>query len=31
MESLDSFDSPNDSLMPRPVPKELRDACHAAC
>lgn len=31
MESLDSFVSLNDSLMPRPIPKELRDACHAVC
>lgn len=31
MEHLDSFVSPGDSLMPRPIPKELRDACHAIC
>ena len=31
MESLGSFVSPNDSLMLRPIPKELQDACHAVC
>ncbi|BAK97762.1 hypothetical protein OBV_05640 [Oscillibacter valericigenes Sjm18-20] len=31
METLDSYVSSDNSLMPRPIPKELRDACHAVC